>query len=88
MNTYQPETSRIAAALAAVAMTFMTLGALVAAPAAFDAGFADAAMLARASGNGATEVAIDPARIDVIGVRNPNVAWAMPNASAPCKPQV
>jgi hypothetical protein len=32
------------------------------------------------------EVSITPARIEVQGVREPNVAWAMPQ-SEPCRPQ-
>jgi len=88
MNDYRPDVPRAAFALGAAALTAITLGVLVAAPAVFDAGFEPAATLAAAPQ--AVEVAILPTRIDVIAVREPNVAWAMPQESAKpnCKPEV
>ena len=34
------------------------------------------------------EVAINPASIHVIGVRERDVAWALSDGSKPCKPEV
>jgi len=89
MNDYRPDVPRAAFALGAAALTAITLGVLVAAPAVFDAGFEPATTLAVAAPQ-PVEVAILPARIDVIAVREPNVAWAMPQESAKpnCKPEV
>ncbi|MFO1396384.1 MAG: hypothetical protein U1F48_04910 [Burkholderiales bacterium] len=87
MTTYEPAaTPRIAAAFAAVALSVATLAAMVAVPAAHEPA-ADAVVLARATAP--TEVTISPARIDVIAIRAPNVAWAMPDDGKPnCKPEV
>ncbi len=88
MNQYRPEAPRAALALGAVAMTVFSIAALVVAPAKLDSGFAPGTNFARAPSVPAVpvEVAISPARIDVIGVREPDVAWAMPDGSKPCKP--
>lgn len=87
MKDYRPQVPRAAFATGAVALAFVTLGALVVAPAKFDSGFADT--LAARKAAGPMEVAISPARIDVVGVRVPDVAWAMPDDGKPnCKPSV
>lgn len=121
MTHYQPDTPRAALALGALFLSGITLAALVAGPAVFDAR-TDAPLLlaaARGSAPAPIEVAIAPARIDVVGRRESvtaqaspidlasvhagnlvgssgagladapqrNVAWAMPDASAPCRPQ-
>ena len=85
MNNYTTDTPRGAFAFAAVGIAALTLGALVAAPAVFDSGFAPDPTLAAAT-RAPIEVSITPARIDVVGAREPNVAWALPQ-SEPCKPQ-
>ncbi len=88
MPDYQPDVPRARLAAGALLMAMATTGALVAAPALLDAR-SDAPALraaARASSPAPLEVAIVPARIDVIGMREPNVAWALPDASAPCRP--
>jgi hypothetical protein len=84
MNEYRPDTPRTALALGALAMTTLTIAALVVAPAVFNASSPDIA-LARTPGV-PVEVAISPARIEVVGKRAPDVAWALPS-SEPCKPQ-
>lgn len=90
MNSYEPETPRALFATAAIALTAITLGVFVVMPAHFDSGFAPATTLASAPATPAApiEVAISPARIDVIGVPMPDVAWATGEASKPCKPSV
>ena len=85
MNDYTTDTPRAAFAFAAVALAALTLGAFVVAPAVLDAGFAYDATLAAAKA-APIEVSITPARIEVVGAREPNVAWALPQ-SEPCKPQ-
>jgi hypothetical protein len=85
MNDYTTDTPRAAFAFAAVGLAALTLGAFVAAPAIFDSGFAPDPSLVAAS-RAPIEVAITPARIEVVGTREPNVAWALPQ-SEPCKPQ-
>ena len=96
MNSYEPSTPRAAFGLAAVAMAAISIGAMVVLPAKLDS--ADAVTLAAAKAAPAAssevviipapiEVAISPARIDVIGVREPNVAWAMSDTTRPCKPE-
>jgi hypothetical protein len=85
MNDYTTDTPRAAFALAAVGLAALTFGALVAAPAVFDSGFAPDPSLVAAT-RAPIEVSITPARIEVLGARQPNVAWALPQ-SEPCKPQ-
>jgi hypothetical protein len=85
MNDYTPDTPRIAFAFGAVGLMALTLGALVVAPAALDARNTPDPMLL-AKSKPPIEVAITPARIEVVGRREPNVAWALPQ-SEPCKPQ-
>jgi len=86
MNDYRPDTPRATFAFGAVGLTALTLGAFVVAPALFDSGFAPDTTLAAARSRAPIEVAITPSRIEVIGAREPNVAWALPQ-SEPCKPQ-
>jgi hypothetical protein len=90
MDTYQPSTPRAAAGFIAAAMAAITMGALVVLPAKLNPVSAD--VVAAASAKPGTwapvEVAISPARIDVVGVREPNVAWALTDATRPnCKPE-
>ena len=83
MNAYTTDTPRAAFAMVAVGLAALTLGTFVVGPAVFDAGFApDTYAATRAP----VEVAIMPSRIEVVGSRDPNVAWALPH-SEPCKPQ-
>ena len=86
MNDYRPDTPRAAFAVGAVALMALTLGSFVVVPAVFDAGFAPDMTLATQS-RAPIEVAITPAVIEVVGAREPNVAWALPH-SEPCRPQV
>ena len=76
MNSYEPNRPRTAIALAAAALTAITIGVLVVVPAKFDGSQEEARMVAVAKARQATpmEVAISPARIDVIGVRDPELA--------------
>ena len=83
MNAYTTDTPRAAFALAAIGLAALTLGTFVAGPAAFDSGFAPET---HAATRAPVEVAITPSRIEVVGAREPNVAWALPQ-SEPCKPQ-
>jgi len=76
MNRYEPKTPRAAFAIAALALSALTMGAMVAAPAAIDG---DATVLATAKP--ATEVRISPARIDVIATRDQVITVA--DASLP-----
>jgi hypothetical protein len=86
MNDYRSDTPKAAFALAALGLTILTLGTLVAAPAVFDSRSAIAMTLASARASAPIEVTITPPRIEVVGVREPNVAWALPHTE-PCKPQ-
>jgi hypothetical protein len=90
MDSYQPSTPRAVLGLIAVAMAAITVGALVVLPATLDSTSADVFTLATAAAStkAPIEVAIIPARIDVIAVREPNVAWALSDAARPnCKPE-
>ncbi len=85
MSRYQPDLPRAAFVCVAAALTTITLAAFAVAPAVLDAGYDPATTLA---GKPATEVAIDPARIEVVGVRAPDVAWALPDGDKRnCKPE-
>jgi len=88
MNAYTAETPpAIVAIAAAAALAVLTIGALVVAPAQLDSGRAPDAVVARAAAP--SEVSISPARIDVIAIRTPNVAWALEDNTKPnCKPEV
>jgi len=76
MNSYEPQRPRIAIALAAAALTAITIGLLVVAPAKFDRSHPEARVLAAAKARPAppVEVAISPAQINVVGVRQPELA--------------
>ncbi len=89
MNRFDNSTPRIACGIAAVAMTAMTLGLLVVVPTKMDSGSRDAVSLATAKAvtPAATEVAISPERIEVVGVREANVAAQSRNAAAKRKQQ-
>ena len=90
MNSYQPSTPRAALGSIAAAMAAITIGAIVVLPATLDSAVSEGVTLAKAAASTAApvEVAISPARIDVIAVREPNVAWALTDAARPnCKPE-
>ena len=77
MNRYQPDTPRFAFALAALALTALTISLAIVAPASLDSRNADAGTLAaNRKAPTPTEVAIVPSRIDVIGIRGKDVATA------------
>jgi len=73
MNRYPNSTPRALIAIAAAALTAATLGLAVIVPATLDSASPDGRTLA-ARAPAPVEVAIHPARIDVIGVREPEVA--------------
>lgn len=85
MNTWNSEAPRSMFALAATALSALTLGTFVLVPARYDAGFAPPPTPA-AVPRAPVEVALVPARVDVVGVREPDVAWALGDPSQPCKP--
>ena len=69
MNRYKPSTPRAALGLTAVAMAAITMGTLVVLPAELDSAAADPSTLAaKAATKAPIEVAISPARIDVLEV--------------------
>src|SRR4030095_954567 len=90
MNSYQPSIPRAALGSIAAVMVAITIGALVVLPATPDTATPASVTLAKpaASPVAPIEVAISPARIDVVGAREPDVAWALTTASKPCKPEV
>ena len=90
MNSYQPSIPRAALGSIAAAMAAITIGAMVVLPATLDTATPASLALAKAAASPVApiEVAISPARIDVVGAREPDVAWALTNASKPCKPEV
>jgi hypothetical protein len=71
MNRYESNTPRASFAIAALNMSALTMGALVAGPAALDG---DTTVLALAKP--ATQVRISPARIEVIATRDQVVTVA------------
>ena len=85
MNPYTTHTPRAAFAAAAVGLAALTLGTFVVGPAVFDArAWSDTTYAA--ARRAPVEVAITPGTIEVVGRRDPNVAWALPQ-SEPCRPQ-
>ena len=81
MNRYQPNTPRAAFAIAALALSVLTMTAMVGVPASSHGG--DAAILARATQP--AEVTISPARIDVVATRETSMTLAaasMPHVDA------
>jgi hypothetical protein len=73
MNPYQISTPRAALVIAAIALTALTLGVSVVAPAKMDSGSAEVRTLAAQKSVTPTPIqaVINPARIEVIGVREP-----------------
>ena len=80
MKSYEPNRPRPAIALVAATLTAITMGILVVAPAAFDSSQEAVRMLKVAKSRQAAPiaVAITPAQINVVGVREPEVASALP----------
>jgi hypothetical protein len=78
MNRFQSATPRVALGIAAVAMTVVTFCLLVVVPATIDSGGENVPTQAAAKlvTPAATEVAIIPTRIDVLGVRKTEMASA------------
>jgi len=89
MNRFDPSTPRTAFGIAAIAMTALTIDLLVVAPTKVDSGSLAVISLATAKAvtQGTTEVAITPARIDVVGVRETNVTAQSQNTAAKRKQQ-
>ncbi|MEO8302919.1 MAG: hypothetical protein ABI724_02255 [Betaproteobacteria bacterium] len=91
MNRYQPSTPRAAIGLAAVAMTVLTIGVAVVLPSEVQSVGGGAATFAAASvaAPAPIEVAIIPARIDVIAERSPSLAkgTGRPAGATPVKAQ-
>ena len=84
MNTYESESPRLAIAMAAFALSALTIGTSVVVPAQFDERPAPTNTVL-AIGTAAAhpvEVAIVPARIDVVGVREPEIAGARESSVA------
>ena len=81
MNRFQSSTPRAAFGIAAVAMTVVTFGLLIVVPATIDAGREDvrAQAAAKLVTPAATEVVTIPTRIDVLGVREMELASAANN---------
>ena len=77
MNRYISRMPRATFVIAAIAMTALTLGASVVVPSQSAAGTHAAATLAYAAPDApeAIEVAITPARIDVVGEREPRTVF-------------
>jgi hypothetical protein len=73
MNPYQTSTPRAALVIAAIALTALTLGASVIAPAKMDSGSTEVRTLAAQKSVTPTpmQVVIDPARIEVVADREP-----------------
>ncbi|MGI8895157.1 MAG: hypothetical protein ACR2HE_05825 [Casimicrobiaceae bacterium] len=89
MNRFDPSTPRTACSIAAIAMTALTIGLLVVIPTKMHSGNLEVMSLVTAKSLTplATEVAISPARIDVVAVRDPNVAVQSRNVAAKRKQQ-
>jgi len=77
MTRYQPAAFHPAFGLAAVAMSAMTIGLAVIVPARTDSGGRDGATPSAATvvRPAPTEVAISPARIDIVAVREQKTAF-------------
>ena len=86
MNRYPSSTPRAAFGITAIALTALTIGLAVVVPARMSPGYPAAGTVpaAQAVAPAATEVAIIPGRITVIGVRESTVAAGSPTA-APAK---
>ena len=83
MNRYEPGTPRTALGLAAIALTALTVGLLVVVPAKMEVS-PDALTMARIrAAHPPIEVAITPARIEVVGERDREVAAVEDRAIPP-----
>lgn len=83
MNRYPPSNLRPLFGIAAIAMTALTVAVSVVAPAQHVPAAREAATLVATKRFApATEVAIIPARIDVIGLRDTNIADSPARAGA------
>jgi hypothetical protein len=74
MKRYEPETPRAAVAVTAVVMTLATASVMVVAPATIQTDADREALVARMQAP-ATEVTINPARIDVVATRESGNTW-------------
>ena len=75
MNRYEATMPRATFALAALALTALTWGASVVAPAHEEAGWRAGDAVAAVEARAPIEVAIVPARIDVVGEREPRTMF-------------
>ena len=75
MNRY-PKTPRLAFGFAAVALSALTFGVAVVAPSTALGTQTVPSLAAAAAASGAPQVAINPGRIEVIGVRSTEIADA------------
>jgi hypothetical protein len=89
VNRFESSTPRVALAIAAVAMTVVTFGLFVVVPATIEFGTEDVRTQAAAKvvTLAATEVVIIPTRIDVLGVRETELASAPGNNVRPKRKQ-
>jgi hypothetical protein len=71
MNAYQTSTPRAAFVIAALALTALTIGVSVVAPAKMDSGGQEVGPLAAPRTVTPTQVVINPARIEVVAAREP-----------------
>ncbi len=81
MNRY-PKTPRVAFGFAAVALSALTFGVAVVAPSTTLAHATAPSLAATAMATGATQAAINPGRIEVVGVRPATLADARSPANA------
>jgi len=90
MNSYQPSLPRAVLGSIAFAMAAITISAMAVLPATLGPAGPARLTLVEAATATATpiEVTINPARINVTAVREPDVAWALTDAARPnCKPE-
>ena len=91
MNPYQPSTPRVAFGVAAVAMTLITIGLSVIAPARMDFGTQEVRVLAASPARmPATEAVAETTRIeriDVVGVREPKLTVVQLRSAPPKRKQ-
>ena len=74
MSRFHPKTPRTAIGLAAIALSAMTLGLAVVAPAALDTRSEEDRVLTAAPASPQVDTAIPRLRIEVVGIRAPEVA--------------
>jgi hypothetical protein len=79
MKRYEPTLPRTASGMSAVAMTVLTFGLLVVAPAHVASQKSEAGTIVarKADSPAPVEVAIDPARIDVVAQRDQRTAFGV-----------